>query len=803
MNTLLKGEVLNARYQVIGQLKSRHRDFGLTYLAKDLNRSNGRCVLKEFAPRLQRPFELEKAQMLFEREAGNLYQLQHSQVPKFYELLHYSHKGRERLLLVQDYVEGRTYQALFNERTQSGRRFSETEVRYLLCLTLPVLNYIHSMGVIHGDIFPQNLILRSSDKLPVLIGFGSIKEVEYKAQAQLIEVAPNMTTLPLRRAGTGRSGYAPPEQVKQGIVFEHSDLYALAAIAVALLTGKKPQHLIEPDTYRWIWQGEIILSPQLEKVLMSMLSPNPSDRFGSAAEVIQALQESSSANTSRKNAGSTVAVSHGTVSQEVRRQPPTPHSSMSNQLSSKVLFAAPLAPIALLLTVWGLRSQFSPPSADSSGLFQIEAQRNSQMESQLSQRFSQGEHVLIAQTTTPSKELAVAAFAQGNYEEAASFFSRSLKSLANDPESLIYLNNAQIGDEKSYSIAVSVPIGSNVDAAQEILRGVAQAQNQVNQAGGINRIPLRVQIVNDDNDPEVAKQTAAILGQNPDILGVVGHYASDVTLAAANIYQSDQLVAISPISTSVELSNLSPYLFRTVPSDYVAGRALANYALEALNEKNVSVFYNSQSNYSKSLKSEFSTAVSLGGGQIVSEVDLSDEEFNAVESFNQALKGGAEALMLAANTDTLDEALQVVQVNRRRLTLLAGDDVYTSKTLEVAGGLARDMVLAIPWHIKSNPNSEFIQVSRQLWGANVNWRTVTAYDATSALIAAIDQNPSRTGIQSTLAQSSFSAPGAVQQITFLSSGDRLSDIQLVTVQPSESNLSAYNFEPILPPTSPE
>ena len=52
------------------------------------------------------------------------------------------------------------------------------------------------------------------------------------------------------------------------------------------------------------------------------------------------------------------------------------------------------------------------------------------------------------------------------------------------------LNNARIGDANAYSIAVSIPIGSDVNGAQEILRGVAQAQIQVNQAGGIDGVPL-------------------------------------------------------------------------------------------------------------------------------------------------------------------------------------------------------------------------------------------------------------------------------------------------------------------------
>ncbi len=229
----------------------------------------------------------------------------------------------------------------------------------------------------------------------------------------------------------------------------------------------------------------------------------------------------------------------------------------------------------------------------------------------------------------------------------------------------------------------------------------------------------------------------------------------------------------------------------------MAARALAEYMLHQLRQKNVAVFFSSQSNYSQSLKSEFMTAVSLGGGQVVGEFDLSDANFSAADSLKQARDGGAEVLMLAADTDTLDQALQVVQVNHQQLSLLGGDDVYTPKTLQVAGESAQDLVLAIPWHIKSNPEAEFAQVAKKLWGGEVNWRTSMAYDAASALIAAIELRPTRLGVQKVLSNPNFSTLGACDQINFLPSGDRLKPIELVKIQPSVRNPFSDEFTPLV------
>ena len=773
---LNSGDVLRSRYRILHQLGCG--GFSRTYLAEDINRFNERCVLKEFAPQLKGTFALKKAQKLFEREAGVLYRLQHSQIPQFQQLF----QDKEHLFLVQDYVEGETYHSLLNQRLKAGKKFDETEIRQLLTEVLPILEYIHSMGVIHRDISPDNLMLRTKDRLPVLIDFGCIKEVEIKTQSQLSQ-ATSSDPVSLMGTAIGKTGYAPPEQTERGIVYAHSDLYALAATAVVMLTGKEPQQLIDPESYRWHWQSEINLSPKLEWILATMLSPNPSDRFGSAAEVTKTLADIT--------AIALPQVSQPQSSNGLRRQTSRAKLAFIGSLLSKSLFFVPFT--AMLIFAGYLCLRVAELQVD---LPSNRVDNSLKLDRELEDRYSQGERLLISQTSTPEKKLAIAALAEGDYTEATSLLETSLKTKVNDPESLIYLNNARIGGEKSYSIAVSVPVGSDVNAAQEILRGVAQAQHLVNQAGGINNIPLKVQIIDDDNEPEIARQVAENLGQNKEILGVVGHYASDVTLATAPVYQTEGLVAISPISTSVKLSKLNPYIFRTVPSDYIAARALARYMLEESGQQNVAVYYNSQSNYSQSLQSEFTTAIALGGGRVVRSFDLADPNFSAGDSFQQAFDAGAETIMLAANTGTLDKALQVVQVNRQRLSLLGGDDVYTPKTLQVAGEQGENMVLAIPWHIRSNLDSEFAQNARQLWGGEVNWRTATAYDAAQALIAAIARNPTRIGIQQALSDPDFHTSGANHPVHFAPSGDRFSSIQLVTIQPSKSNADRYEFTPV-------
>jgi branched-chain amino acid transport system substrate-binding protein len=71
-----------------------------------------------------------------------------------------------------------------------------------------------------------------------------------------------------------------------------------------------------------------------------------------------------------------------------------------------------------------------------------------------------------------------------------------------------------------------------------------------------------------------------------------------------------------------------------------------------------------------------------------------------------------------------------------------------------------------------------------------------AYDAAQALIAGVERNPTRTGVQQALLAPDFSAKGAAGTIKFLPSGDRNQTVQLVTIQPSSDTPWGYKFVPL-------
>jgi len=246
----------------------------------------------------------------------------------------------------------------------------------------------------------------------------------------------------------------------------------------------------------------------------------------------------------------------------------------------------------------------------------------------VSERLSTGQRILVAGQSSPEKRAGVDAIAAENYDQAVTQLEASLQANRNDPEALIYLNNARIGQGESFTLAVAVPAATAVDPAQEILRGVAQAQATLNQAGGIKGTPLTVMIVSDDNSPEVAAEVAQALADNSDVLGVVGHFRSATTLAASEVYDARGVPVMSATSTSVALSSAGDYTFRTVPSDRFTATALSRYVVSVIDQPSAVIYFNADSNYSLSLKEEFTTALYSDGGTVVTEYALNNPSFS-------------------------------------------------------------------------------------------------------------------------------------------------------------------------------
>lgn len=213
---------------------------------------------------------------LFEREAQVLKQLNHPRIPKYRD--NFSIDDRTLWFgLVQEYIPG----ASLKELLDSGKRFTEKEVRKIAESTLKILIYLHELDppLLHRDIKPSNLILSQNNQV-YLVDFGAVQDRALKEGVTFTVV--------------GTYGYAPMEQFG-GRAVPASDLYALGATLIHLLTGCAPADLPQEDL-RIDFRDRTHASPSFVRWVQSLAEPSLKRRFSTARQALEALHKGQTLN---------------------------------------------------------------------------------------------------------------------------------------------------------------------------------------------------------------------------------------------------------------------------------------------------------------------------------------------------------------------------------------------------------------------------------------------------------------------------------------------------------------------------
>ncbi len=261
--------ILAGRYEIMGQLGGK--GFAITFLAKDhLRSSNPLCVVKQLRPYHIHPQLLE----LFEQEITILERLgKHPQIPQLWAFF----IENQYLYTVYEFIQGHD----LSQEILPGKRSDEAYIADLLPEILEVLSFVHSQGIIHGDIKPRNLMRRYEDGKIFLIDFGTVKEI-----ASLIVNAEDEF---ISSAVIGTPGYMPNEQKKGDLCFS-SDVYAVGITAIQALTGIKPVKLPRDiKTGELIWQDQVNISAHIAAAIAKMVLPNPCQRYANATVALQGL----------------------------------------------------------------------------------------------------------------------------------------------------------------------------------------------------------------------------------------------------------------------------------------------------------------------------------------------------------------------------------------------------------------------------------------------------------------------------------------------------------------------------------
>ncbi len=693
---------------------------------------------------------------LFRQEQSILLTLRHAGIPQGEVSFTLGLPNDEHLpCLVMEHIEGVNLEQWIK---QNGP-ISESQAREWLVQLTTILQTVHRSSFFHRDIKPSNIMRRTNGTL-ALIDFGTARyysETLINGHSATVVVS---------------YGYTAPEQL-QGHPVRQSDFYALGRTFMHLLTGVHPSH--SPKFSESWTQTKGSLSKNFVALLGSLVEMDSQKRPKTTQAILTALKKPSL-------------------------------STLPWQMWLLGLLGAGALGWWLGKSGavdWAIAQLIPPPVCNS----------------QIGDHLSCGEEILTPNVALPEKRAGVKAWRTGRYSEALDWFDKALKLKKNDPETLIYRNNALItakGMPNVKTIGLLVPLNAPDETSSsglEMLRGAAQAQDEALK----KNIPIKILIGDDANDNDQAQEVARAVVQKREIIAVIGHYASEVTLAVIQIYQDGNLVLLASTSTSTNLSSKGDapnhVFFRTVPTTQKSAQKLMGYLSENSPQQKVAVFHNSQSDFSRSLREQF--ILSLPDDRTIErpEFDFARIDFNPTVVLKQADQLGAKAIAVFPDGHThpyaFQNALRLIQASQNKRPIVGGDTVddpiilggnplYDSETLNKLGTLGLErLVVTVPWHPEDNPT--FAAAARAYWQGDINWRTATTYDAAQVLVTAFGQNPtSRTAVQRILSAPDFRAVGGTGEIRFRG-GDRVESITTLVKVVPRCGRSDYAFVPVTSP----
>lgn len=267
-------------------------NLGKYRIVKALGRGGMAQVYKAYHPQLDRYMAIkvlradlaEDAEFLerFRREAHSVSGLRHANIVQVFDF----DMQDDLYYMVMELLEGDTLRARLNEYRIRNQRLPLAESVQILGDVLRGLAYAHAEGLIHRDIKPANIMLNKKGQA-VLTDFGV---------AQIIGSTQHTASGALM----GTLNYMAPEQGLKNQCDRRSDIYSLGIVLFEMLTGYTPfdadtplailmKHLNDPlPLPTEIDPG---LPVELERIVLKALAKDPHDRFQSAEEMAEALQQ--------------------------------------------------------------------------------------------------------------------------------------------------------------------------------------------------------------------------------------------------------------------------------------------------------------------------------------------------------------------------------------------------------------------------------------------------------------------------------------------------------------------------------
>lgn len=231
--------------------------------------------------------------------------------------------------------------------------------------------------------------------------------------------------------------------------------------------------------------------------------------------------------------------------------------------------------------------------------------------------------------------------------------------------------------------------------------GLDMAVDEINAAGGVNGRPLRLVRADDGESVDGGRLVAQRFVEDPEVVAVIGHLNSHVTIPAADIYERGGLLMLTPASTSPELTRKGyRHIFRSVPHDEAVGRQMVELAAEQGWHRVYVVYVRTA--YGEGLANAFESAAGAGRVDVVGRASYGNEA-SGLDGLVRDVRRtrdakGFDAIFIAGIPPEAGDVIAALRRGGVTAPVFGGEALDTVELVASAGPAAEGVYVASVFH---------------------------------------------------------------------------------------------------------
>lgn len=350
-------------------------------------------------------------------------------------------------------------------------------------------------------------------------------------------------------------------------------------------------------------------------------------------------------------------------------------------------------------------------------------------------------------------------------------------------------NTEASSNTNTLKIAVAGPMtGDNAEYGIGFGNAVDLVARKWNDNGGITvgNTTYQVEVVkyDDKSESDEATTIAYNIVSDPNIIGVIGHFASGICMVAAPIYQQAKYINISPTSSHADYSSIGDYIFRNntvIDAETLVG---VKIAIEDLGGKRIGIL-SIDTEWGQSAGNEMEKHIVEQGGTVALRQEVSEAAVDFATEIANFKSADADVILVAGLYGTLGPFIVALQNSNYLVPVVGCSNSYTDQMLEYAVQ-APDIEVYAPVAFFAGDTDpavkDYVQLYTETYGAAPSALTTQAYDSADILLESVAraQSLDRKSIQKAMLETNYE--GMSGHTTFDEIGDAHKEFTKVTIK---------------------